>query len=317
MTALDYALDALSYCEADDETGETTIAGASDSKKRRLAADLTRALKRIYDLAPHLFKEPHTTLLYASQTGTIAATNGSTVVTAPTGFTMPLNGNTIQLSGDNVFNEIYQTATSPLTYRLVYPFQGTTGTVSATAWHDCIALPNAYRVHDPVMLNGYLELTPLSNAEEFNRYGGFTWSDYGIFANFQPRRRDSGQPAAYWVEERSLPSMLTRAKFLRITPMPSTSYGFRCEGTQLPPEVTPASFGTDTNDDATRTFAMPGDHEETVLRPIFLYYWSMSPYFSNPEKAQQIKEDYIEAIDILQSWVCQQNRNITFERRWG
>lgn len=313
MTALDYALDAAAYISSDDDTGETTLAGLTDSQKRRIASDLTRALKFIYNRAPHLFKEPQTAVVYAPQTGTISATNGSTTVTAPTGFTMPINGNTIVLSGHDIFNEIYQTAAN--TYRLVYPYIGTTGTVSATMWHDAIVLPTAFRVHEPVVLDDYLELTPLSNREEFLRYNAWTWHDYGMFVNFQPRRRDSGQPAAYWVEERALPSGLTRAKFLRMTPMPSTSFAFRCEGTQMPPEVTVAAFGTDTNVDATRTFAMPGDHEETILRPIFLWYWALSPYFSNPDKAQALREDYDRAVETLDAWICQQNQNITFTRR--
>jgi hypothetical protein len=214
---------------------------ALTAEERQTVQDcINAALQKLHDYAPDHSKTVPVALSLAAPTAiTIGVTQGLTTFT---GYSITSDDQycTIRIDGDGVDNQVIAAGT------LLHPYAGTTGTVTATIYHDAIALDETYAtiVSNPRHLDTNLEL------------GQGHYPDRHRLAY----RLAVGEPESWLVEANAYGSV--RAIF-RVDRLPLALIRLKAKALLAPPRV---SF-TDTID-ATVDIAMRVEHIESYLLPM-------------------------------------------------
>jgi len=186
---------------------------------------------------------------------------------------------------------------------LLYPYGGTTGSVSATVFHTSIPLPSAVmKVVKPVRVDN-LEIIPVSNPE------GFSATTYGDFGN-QFRRGNlvqqnirvndtKGKVCGYKVKSHYVSGTATPTKRMRIVPAPANSGTLTYRAEMNPPFVTDLA--------ATTLFPFENQFIESILLPIALFRLTTSPFFRNQSGLSAIEKGYARALADLDALTAQDN----------
>jgi hypothetical protein len=134
---------------------ESLAHGPSDLADR-LVSDFNRALDRCGDLNPAVFFQVRTDMaeyVNAPVTLNVQVTQGSKAITIPSGYDPDwMAGCSILISGDEDINRL-QNESANISPTLSQPYMGSSGTVSATVWHDWIRLPeHVENVMNPITI---------------------------------------------------------------------------------------------------------------------------------------------------------------------
>ena len=134
-----------------------------------VAGVMTAGLQDIFDLGPSEIREkPGGAYLQAPTSVTLTVTQGSTTISSLTTYASWMLGCSIRIAGDDQDNEL-QSST-----KIAVPYTGTSGSVTATVYGDCIQLDDTVgRVIAPVTLPNQAPLIPAGTRAEFMRLAGY------------------------------------------------------------------------------------------------------------------------------------------------
>lgn len=214
---------------------------ALTAEERQTVQDcINAALQKLHDYAPDHSKAIPISLSLAAPTNiSIGVSEGMNTFT---GYSITSDDQycTIRIDGDGVDNQVIADGT------LLYPYAGTTGTVTATIYHDAIALDETYAaiISNPRYLDTNVELGQ-----------GFIPDRYRL-----AYRLAIGDPESWIVEENAYSS--ARAVF-RVDRLPTGLIRLKAKALLAPPRV---SF-TDTIG-TTADIAMRVEHIESYLLPM-------------------------------------------------
>lgn len=293
------------------QLGETDPTALSPWLLQKLLDDCNRVGQHLFLNGPAQWwaEEPRGESIAAPVTvSSVTLTAGSKVVSAA-GLTSSMHGCTVQCSGQNTQNRVFQTGAS--TYGLLMPHNG--GTVSngtMTVWNDCINLTDSSLVIiRPVMLAGLWELLPATNQ------GDLQSSPWRTFWSHEPQPR-GGYPVSGYDRQAATPrqylvdnSQLYDGGFvpqIRLNPMPDAQYQINWQQRR---KFTKITAWTDT-----RTHIIPADYTESVYIPLVLERLVSLPQFQGSKDA--VMADADDARTIMQALSdVQEERDIFVETR--
>lgn len=309
MNPTTLTLEALSYIRpSNGASNEATIALASPRQLQRIASDMTSVLQDLYRYVPGVYRRPVGFALPAPTVVSVSVTNGSTTFT--TGATLP-GACTIVIDGDPVYNTARAEGG---TKQLLTPYQGATGTKSATVYGDYIVLgTDVAAVIGNVYDGAGDRITKANNKAALLRGGTVGYPDYGRVLRATGRKPTVGRPNLYFVENATLTGNTTSAAsqmWMRFNPMPSAAMVVSFDVKVRAPRLTVTDLGSDIAD-STIVLNVPEDAIESLLRPIFLLAWTASPWFKDEEAARAIAKRAEPALKALDAYKAQQESNLT------
>lgn len=138
----------------------------------RIIQDINRALEAVGESNPNCFyqvRPDQAEMVRPPTQVTVTVVQYSKTITFVSGYDSSwMPGNAIQITGDNVLNRIEDEA-SPSAPVLTQPYEGASGTYTATVYNDWIMLPaNVRQIMDPVSLDKSTVLIPAQSASDLN-----------------------------------------------------------------------------------------------------------------------------------------------------
>lgn len=270
------------------------------SDGQEAVACVNGALQELYALAPRWFSHrPLSLAVNAPQTVTFTAAQGSATISNASPAGAFVRGCTLaNASGDPIENEVVGSTL------LLRPFQGPSGTVTATIYGDCLPLDaTVAKVNPPVILEGYRELMPAATYRDLldmdYRYRA-TFGNYGtsVAVTTRAQPRTVAQPLGYYVDTFFDPATGTMAFALRFVPMPDGAYIVRFEARLAPRVISVNDVGSDSTDPGT-TFGLPNGWDESILLAIARQRWTGSTLFKNAAAVPEIQRAYNLAVQQL------------------
>jgi hypothetical protein len=232
------------------------------------------------------------TLELAANAQTIISASGFTLADVPVGSSAFVTGD---LSGRNGFEK------AGTTYSLLHPYGGTAtmpGPVTVRIVRDCIPLPagTASILNNRVLVDDSRDLAVFGSRHAYESAGVLLANDYGNGTGEPPGGRGSGEPQGAYFETREVDSGSTREvqRRLRITPIPNRKCRITAEILRTPLAVTAALLASGGS-----SVSLPGEDIESILVPLALKNWSMSPWFKNAEARAEIAVQAAEALREL------------------
>lgn len=296
LSALNIANDCLSHIG--NQVGDALPAGALNY----LVNSMNMSLEEMRVKAPGMFRQTITVNFTGQSVGTLNVTHGSTSCTLNT-LAAPSNGCTIVIAGDSAYNEIRADPNGELgAYQLLVPYQGSTGTQSATVYGDSVTLDTAFVDHaiGATLLHDRRALAVLASRTDW-LYAQTDWrgGDYGpAIVNSAPVvRRQPTVPEAIWLDTYLDASTMPEYK-VRVAPLPSGTWAVDLDIAIIPDQVE----ADDIQVGADFFFPVPGGRVYTILRALTLYHWSGSPFFANQAARAVINQGYQDAIAQLQGF---------------
>jgi hypothetical protein len=280
------------------ETFDHAPAGLSAMAIRELNA----VLQQIYSLLPDTFwreSDPRSTQLRAPATVSVTVVNGAKSITFISGWQSYMEGCTIVIAGDPAHNRLVMDTAASATLWL--PYDGASGTVSATVYHDAVTIEDAEQVIGPVMLLDHWELVPVASerARQIMDPGtgtiasGDNWLSglYGLFPLLD-YKRNIGTPTGFLVAP--APYFTGKKVVLRLllTALPDIAYRLTYKVKGLPPTAV-----DDWDDD--RTWLVPYGYTESIVIPMILWRLAKHPAF--PRSQQELQPAYDVAAKMLQN----------------
>lgn len=240
-------------------------------------------------------------VLRASTTITLAATQYSTTISSVVTYASWMKGCTIRIGGDEFDNELINATT------LARPYTGSTGSVSATVYADCIPLSGVSHVMPPVRILGFASMRMVDTREAFidsignaRRRGGESSGDYDGQAYGTDINKTSGEPTTAFVDTRFSETETGLQKFLRFNRIPDRVMSVNYRAKLLPPTYTLDDLGDDIDVDEAAT-SMPLDGLSSILYAIARKRISGDPLFGAPNAIPEIDRQYRHAIASLGS----------------
>lgn len=261
---------------------------------------LNGVLQQIYTLLPDTFwreSDPRSLSLLAPRTISVAVVNGAKSITfvSPAYDATTMEGCTLVIAGDATQNRlVHDVSASPTLWKA---YAGTTGTVTATLYHDAITLADAEEVMPPVILDNHYELLPLGSERErqtvdgnLNMVSGRSagWQGNWLFPLTQ-QNRAVHTPTGFLISPASHYQGAVTLRML-LSALPDTNYTltYRVKGT-VPARVT---AWTDA-----RTWLVPHDYVESILLPMVRHALTTHP--NAPVSVQQTQTGFDTATKIL------------------
>lgn len=283
---------------------EREIPDATDYPGRNAAVinAMNSALQELFgEGSPWVRKDEIGLLANASTTVTISVTNGSASATVTSGWASWMAGCTIQIDGSTIDNQI-RNASSTAT--LKYPYDGTTGSKSATVYHDSFTVPSSVmRVLDPVRYCRRRLSAVETNAIDYRTR---TDEDYGYdhqFANLPvPDRIDqtTGTPVAYTVQTWSTGDATQPGYRIQILPASAEAGNLDFHAMLAPPLVDDLT--------STDTLPIPMQFTQSIFYPVARKHLSGSPFFVFSASSEEIQRSYQEALRLFERLKPGRNR---------
>jgi hypothetical protein len=245
-------------------------------------------------------------LLYPPTAVTIAVTTGSRSATI-TGWQDWMAGCSIVIDGHDCDNQIRNNLA---TVSLKYPYGGTTGSVGATVYGDCItAESDVLAVYQPIRANG-LDLQPIGSAGIETR----STEDFGAHVDFAPvpavqlrMVSATSRPMAYALEtwsEDTTPNVIR----LRLTPAPAMAATLEYRAMKTPPAIT-----TITSVDQ---LPVPFEFVQTIFMPLARQKLTACPFFRTQNGMEEIARAAQQAMILLASLDPSKNRGFQLRPRY-
>lgn len=265
--------------EALDFFGIESWSHAPAALQTRVLAEFNAVLQHIYSLLPDTFwreSEPRSEAIRAPQTITVSVTAGSKAITfSSPSWDASWTGCTLIIGGDPIQNIlVHDVSASPTLHKA---YAGTTGSQTATLYHDAITLPDAEEVLSPVMLDDHWELVPMRSQRHFNMEDGLTRgrATPGYIFPLAAQEREIRTPSGFLIvpAQTYLGSTFLR---MRLTALPDTAYTmtYRVKGC-APARVTTLAD--------TRTWLVPHDYVESILLPMLRFRLAAHPNSPVPQ----------------------------------
>lgn len=274
---------------------ERSIPDASPYIGRNTAIEsaMNAALQELFgEGSPWIRYDEIGVIINAPTAVTIAVTNGSTSATI-TGWAAWMAGCTIQITGSDIDNQIRNASASAT---LKYPYNGTTGTKTATVYHNSIVVPDTVmRVLDPVRFNRFhISALPNPDISFIPRLD----QDFGYDQRYQnlpdpARVNDSlGTPIGYHVTTWSPTAEDQPGTRIRIVPTPAAAGSLDYRAMLAPPEIIDIS--------STDKLPIPQQFVQSIFYPVARKHLSGCPFFRSSSSADEITRAYQEARRLLE-----------------
>lgn len=222
---------------------------------------------------------------------TIAVVSGSRDAVI-TGWESWMAGCSIVIAGHDCDNQIRNDAAA---CRLKYPYDGTSGTVAATVYHDSLTIDeDVMAIFGPLSVQGR-QIHPRPSADfgnvQSDDYGAH--SDFGITrSNYRPRiGPSSGQPLVYTVETWSASELAAPTLRLRISPASAIS-GVADYRVMLRPPVIDDLLSESVP-------PIPFGFVQTIFMAIARKKLMACPFWRDQSNADEITRSHTEAIELL------------------
>ena len=263
MTVAELALRCLDYPNITVADAPTVAPGAV----RWIKDAIFGALGEMQKEAPGLFRSQVGALLKAPQTLNVTVDSGTlpAVTLSSSGIvpgdlcTLRLTGNSCDVNVKNVSGTAAEIAPS---------FDGTTGTVAATVWHDALELSAYADIGDVVLVSGK-PIEQVSSREHAKAQRGSYVADGS---------NDAGTPEYFWT---------TRHKtklYVCFYPMPSALVAVSVELLYRPADIAEADIYTSTAD-----FNLDASVSREVLLPLVVERWMASPLMASRAAVTQVQ----------------------------
>lgn len=260
---------------------------------------MTGAAEEIFDEGPASVSEaPDAYQLYPPTGVTLTVTQFSKTISGLTTWAPWMLGCTINISGDQLFNEITSQTT------LLRPYAGGSGAVSGTVYGDAVKLPsNVKQVMDPVRLPTLAPLMGTTNRERFlgytnpHRYGNRMTTGRQVF--YDLTNKTVGQPAIWMAENMINVATAETTKFLRFNPMPNQAYSATVRVKIKAPTFTAADIYAGADYTTDPGAIIPLDYHSSIFVPFAMQRFMAHPSFNNPIAAKEIVRQYQRAQMML------------------
>lgn len=241
--------------------------------------------------SPWVRRDERGVILKAPTSVTIAVVQGSCEAVI-TGWASWMAGCSIVISGHDCDNQIRNNVAE---CALKYPYDGTSGTVAATVYHDCVTLgDDVLSVFGPLSVQGRV-IHPRPSAN----FGNVLTNDYGSHEDFGITRSgysprigpSSGQPLVYAVETWSPSDTESPVYRIRISPANSIS-GVMDYNVMLRPPVL---------DDlqSQSLLPIPAGFVQSIFMAIARKKLMGCPFWRDVSNADEIARSHKEAMDLL------------------
>lgn len=291
MTTYEIASKLLTYFSHEERSipDHPTYPGRNDAVKDAINA----ALQELFGKGkPWVRKDERGAVLNGPALVTMAVTHGSTAATiAAEDWQEWFAGGTCVIAGAEVDNQIRNAEAAVL---LKYPYSGPTGSVSATIYHDSVAIgEDVLEVLAPVRLN-HRPLSPMASPTEipdavYQDYG----SNYlrpGASLNVERVAETAGLPIGYFVATWSAYPNDVQGIRMKLSPAPVAA-GFLDYQVMLAPPL------IEDIDDT--TLPIPFNFVHSVFLPIALKRLSDSPFWNGINNPQAVEDAYKTALALL------------------
>lgn len=297
MTVNDIAQQLLAHFSPE----ERSIPDAADYPGRNAAVRMAinGALQEVFSAgSPWVRFAERGVLLHAPATIAIAVTHDSTAATISQNDWQPwFGGCMVKINGSVVENRIVSSGSREVT--LKFPWDGTSGTVTATVYHTSIDLPaDVLEVHAPVKING-VRIDPIAGDILAENY----FNDFGSRVSYL----DTGSQVRYQVEAWSSSANSAPSFRLAFSHYPSAD-GFLEYNAMIVPLVVTSIGAT-----ASPNLPIPFQWIESVFYPIARKRLSGCDFFRSGSTAQEISDSYQTARSILASLSPRKNSGLTFK----
>lgn len=244
-------------------------------------------------------RESRGALLRAPATVTVAVTNGSDEIDFGEIWQDWFTGCTIAINGASTDNSI-QSQTG-----LLYPYDGPSGTVSATVVHDCVTLASDVQsVLTPVRIVDGPPLHPVNSPEQLT-LGRARERDYGhhqhipAYPSAIRKSQSTGTPLFYFVDSYQSDSYANPAYRMLISPAPAAG--------MLITYRARLSFPTFYDQEHDQNIPVPHDAVDSIILPIAAQRLAASPFFNQGAHTEEIARQAKLARTELFSMTAQAN----------
>jgi hypothetical protein len=291
---------------------ERTIPDNPDFPGRNAAVleALNGALQECYGSAsPWLRWDERGAILRAPTPITLSVTADSDEAEVSAGWADWMAGCTVVIDGHDVDNQIRNDA-NPV--RLKYPYDGPSGTVAATVYHDCLLLPeDVLAVHGPVTIDGR-EILPRPNSMIY----GISDEDYGFHTDtglMQANRAlrasvSMGTPVAYVVETWTGDVFAGPRIRIRLAPANGARGTLDYRAMLRPPSIGDIA--------SLETPPVPHAFIQTIFMPIARQKLMASPFWREQSGGEEIRRAHTEAIELLEELHPSKDTGITLKARF-
>jgi hypothetical protein len=207
---------------------------------------------------------------------------------------------TFRLGGDDQDNELVSGT------QLLYPYMGSTGTVSGVVYGDTLKLPQGTDcVLDPVELPKTVPLIPSTSRQEFR-----AWNiphDYGNppqrpgSTYYIQQSKSIGQPAVYFCEPHNDPALGLSyiPLYLHVNPMPNQAYRLYMRLKIEAPTFQASDFG---DASSAPDIPIPANWHELVVYPYVAMRFTGHNGFTNKQAKEEILRQFQAAKEKVISW---------------
>ncbi len=267
---------------------------------------LNASLQEIFALGPDWIKNvDYTFSLLAPVTVSLTVTQGSATATiANASWNAAYTGQALIFAGypDDVNRAMSASVgVSLTTITLLRPYEGTSGTATATLYFDTAALPDAYTSVVSLRVADGKPLTPVPSP--MHGTGVTADDDYGPVSSTWPTYIGVGEPDRWMVyrfaNEAANDGIMNFR--LRVWPMPESLTVLEARLALGPQSYSSVD---------TTPILVPHDYALSILMPIAVKRLSASPFFRPPENLREISDQYVTAVSVLGRMAPQGKRNI-------
>lgn len=264
----------LSMCGVED------VSHGPPNLEARIIQDINRALEAVGESNPSVFfqvRPDQAEQIRPPTQVTVTVTQYSKAITFVSGYDSSwMPGNAILITGDNVLNRIEDEA-SPSAPALAQPYEGASGTYTATVYNDWILLPaNVRQVMDPVSLDKSTVLIPAQSASDLNlrllEYNKNYDRRYAAFV--MALQKTILEPTRYWPYAQMVLGTLRAGIMLDTLPGAARKLVYDARKTVFAPVTTLSD---------TRTTLMPQGKDVEILLPVARWFFSSYQMCSIPK----------------------------------
>jgi len=273
-----------------------------------VTAAINGGLQELWGKAPsELTERDDAEQLRPPTTVTITVTQYSKAVSGFTAYADWMQGCTLRMAGDAWDNEIVS-ATA-----LLRPWQGPSGTLTATVYSDCIPLPSEFKnILAPVYVPNVISMPVLETREQFLLWGtGALGAMQNAYAYYW-LQKPVGIPQVCTVQTRYDATLEGGVGlFLRVKPMPGQAYPITFTAKLDAPSIDVEDIGDAESDPA---ILIPSKWVESILYPLARQRFISHPSYDNPAGAQEIARQYKVALELMEEF---KPKIVTSETRYG